>query len=108
MFPTAPAGARLAAVTAIVLSLATLAAQDVLPPSSRTFAGLAAAGIDRGINTDDARPARSAGALAAADDAAPYLGGSIIVKFRLGTSPAAQQAMLASIGGSGTPDASYA
>jgi serine protease len=108
MFPTTPAGARLAAVIAIVLAFATLTAQDAFPPSSRTFAGLAAAGVDRGVNTDEARPARSAGALAAADGAAPYLSGSIIVKFRLGTSSAAQQAMLASIGGSGTPAASYA
>jgi serine protease len=108
MFPTTPAGARLAACIAIVLSLATAAAQDAFPPSSRTFGGLAAAGIDRGINTSDVRSARATGALVAGGAATRYLDGSIIVKFRLGTSPAAQQAMLASIGGSGTPDAAYA
>ena len=108
MSPSTPAGARLAALIAVVLSLATLAAQDAFPPSNRTFGGLAAAGIDRGLSTD-VRPARPAGALARVDGtAADYVGGSIIVKFRLGTSPAAQQAMLSSIGASATPELSYA
>jgi serine protease len=109
MIPLPPAGARLAAVIAVVLSLPTIAAQDAFPPSHRTFSGSAAPGVDRGLlDTDPPRPVRSAGSLIADADGTAYISGSIVVKFRLGTSPAAQQAMLASIDGTGTPDLSYA
>src|SRR5687767_3043139 len=110
MSPFTPAGARLAAVASAVLWLATLAAQDASPPRTRTIAGFAAAGIDRGLRDDSPRSARSAGnlVLGGRAGAAQYLNGSVIVKFRLGTSPAAQQAMVASVDGNGTPDLSYA
>jgi serine protease len=111
MSPFTPAGARLAAFASAVLWLATLAAQDGLPSRTRTIAGFAAAGIDRGLRDGDPpRPVRSAGdpVLVGRTGAAQYLNGSVIVKFRLGTSPAAQQAMLASVDGSGTPDLPYA
>src|SRR5687767_4078399 len=98
----APAGARLAAFASAVLWLATLAAQDGLASRTRSIAGFAAAGIDRGLrDSDPARSVRSAAdpALGSRAGAAEYLNGSVIVKFRLGTSPAAQQAMLASVDG---------
>ena len=107
----APAGARLAAFASAVLWLATLAAQDGLASRTRSIAGFAAAGIDRGLrDRDPARSVRSAAdpALGGRAGAAEYLNGSVIVKFRLGTSPAAQQAMLASVDGNGTPDLPYA
>src|SRR5688572_26041266 len=111
MNPFAPAGARLAAFASAVLWLATLAAQDGFPPRTRTIAGFAAAGIDRGLRDGDPpRSVRSAAdpVLGGRPGAAQYLNGSVIVKFRLGTSPAAQQAMLASVDGDGTPDLPYA
>jgi len=111
MNPFAPAGARLAAFASAVLWLATLAAQDGFPPRTRTIAGFAAAGIDRGLRDGDPpRSVRSAAdpVLGGRPGAAQYLNGSVIVKFRLGTSPAAQQAMLASVDGNGTPDLPYA
>jgi serine protease len=103
-------GARLAGVAGAILSFATLAAQDAPRSSTRAFAGFAAAGIDRGLRDNDPpRPARSGADLVIARaGTAPYLRGSVIVKFRLGTSPAAQRAMLASIDGTGTPNLSYA
>jgi serine protease len=91
MSPFTPAGARLAAFASAVLWLATLAAQDGLPARARTIAGFAAAGIDRGLRDGDPpRSVRSAGDLV------------------LRTSPAAQQAMVASVNGNGTPDLPYA
>src|SRR5687768_8164313 len=103
-------GARLAAIVAATLSFATLAAQDAPRPSTRAVAGFAAPGIDRGLRDNDPpRPVRSAGdpVISRAGNA-PYLRGSVIVKFRPGTTPAAQQAMLASVDGTGTTDLSYA
>src|SRR5688572_5782612 len=111
MSPFTPAGARLAAFATAALWLATLAAQDASPPRTRAFAGLAAAGIDRGLrDSDPPRPARSSGDLVLGRRAggAQYLNGSVIVKFRAGTSPAAQQAMVASVDGRGAPELSYA
>src|SRR5688500_1455407 len=111
MSPFTPAGARLAAFASAVLWLATLAAQDGLTARARTIAGFAAAGIDRGLRDGDPpRSVRSAGdlVLRGRTEAAQYLNGSVIVKFRPGTSPAAQQAMVASVDGNGTPDLPYA
>src|SRR5688572_12570979 len=108
MIPFTRSGARLAAVASATLWLATLAAQEALPRSSRAVFGLAAPGIDRGVRGNDPpRPAHSSGNLARGG-AVQYLTGSLIVKFRAGTSPAAEQAMLASVDGTGTPDLAYA
>jgi serine protease len=109
MIPFTLSGARLAAFAAATLWLATLAAQEAFPPSSRSVSGLAAPGIDRGLRASDPpRPARSSGNLARGAAAARYLPGSVIVKFRAGTSPAAQQALMASVDGTSTPDLAYA
>src|SRR5688500_1064117 len=105
-------GATIAALVAITLWFATLAAQNVAPPSARrTVASEAAApGIDRGLRGDDPPPARTARDIIvrASSDRAPYLRGSVIVKFRQGTTSAAQQAILAAIDGRATADLSYA
>ena len=104
--------ATIAALVAMTLWFATLAAQNVAPPSARrTVASEAAApGIDRGLRGDDPPPARTASDIIvrASSDRAPYLRGSVIVKFRQGTTPAAQQAILAAIDGRATADLSYA
>jgi serine protease len=105
------ASARIAALAGAVLWLATAAAQQVAPTSARraVVSDLAAPGIDRGLRNDDPRPARTADAVVVrgGSDGRDYLRGSLIVKFRAGTTPEAQQAMLASIQGRATPDLSY-
>ena len=69
---------------------------------------LSAPGIDRGIRDNDPpRPVRTS-VSGRIDRTEPFLRGSIIVKFRAGTTPAAQRAMLASVNGSATPALSYA
>ena len=105
------AGAKLAALVTVLLWLATLAAQDGGPSSTRAAKGLAAPGIDRGLDPDpQPRAARTAADMPrrGGDDTASYLRGSLVVKFRAGTSPAAQQAILASIGGTLSADLPYA
>ncbi len=111
MNPITSAGARLAAFATAALWLATLAAQDASPQRMRTLAGFAAAGVDRGLR--DSGPPRAARstreiALDGRTGGAQYLNGSVIVKFRAGTSPAARQAMVASVEGTNTPDLPYA
>src|SRR5688572_27504373 len=63
-------------------------------------------GIDRGIRDNDPpRPARTS---ATERQIEPFVRGSIIVKFRAGTSLAAQRAMLASVNGAATAAPTYA
>ena len=107
-----PAGARMAALAGVMLWFATLAAQNVAPGLARRsiVSDLTAPGIDRGLRDDDPRPLRKATDAIArgTTDTAPYLRGSVIVKFRPGTSPLAQGAMLTSVAGSATTDLSDA
>src|SRR5688572_20735955 len=107
-----PAGARMAALAGVTLWFATLAAQNVAPGLARRsiVSDLTAPGIDRGLRDDDPRPLRKATDAIArgTTDTAPYLRGSVIVKFRPGTSPLAQGAMLTSVAGSATTDLSDA
>jgi serine protease len=105
------AGAKVAALAGATLWLATAAAQQGDPTAARRaiVSDLAAPGIDRGLRNDDPRPARTADAVVerTGSGGAPYLRGSLIVKFRAGTTLEAQQAMLASIQGRATTDLSY-
>ncbi|NOT26692.1 MAG: S8 family serine peptidase [Acidobacteria bacterium] len=98
---------------AAVLLISTTTAQSDRPvqasPRLLSEAGLPA--IDRGVRDFDpprpprgARTARAAGGAAAA----PFLRGSIIVKFRPGTTATAQRAMLARVNGTLTPSLSNA
>ena len=68
--------------------------------------------IDRGIREfDPPRPARSqrtAQTTRGTSGTAPFLRGSIIVKFRAGTAPTAERAMLARVNGSATRALPYA
>jgi serine protease len=94
--------------------IATVAAQD--DSAARLFpmvvSDVAASAIDRGIREFDApRAPRSERANRFAggnSPTAPFLRGSIIVKFRPGTVGTAQRAMLARINGSATRRLSYA
>jgi serine protease len=86
--------------------LATVAAQDVLPtPAGRTASPSSAPAIDGGLRPGTtlraARPAT--GSLARGTARARYLPGSLIVKFRTGTSAAARTALLAVVEGQATP-----
>jgi serine protease len=105
------AGAALAAIAGAAFWFATVAAQNGAPTAGRRaiVAELAAPGIDRGLR-NDVRPATTAVETivrGAAGDVS-YLRGSVIVKFRAGTTAAAQQAMLTAIDGRATADLSYA
>src|SRR5688572_15180909 len=105
------AGARIAALAGVTLWFTSLAAQHIGPTVGRraVVSSLAAPGIDRGFLNDDARPLWSSQEMVVRGGSgdAPYLRGSMIVKFRAGTTPAAQQAMLASVNGAATADLSY-
>ena len=94
--------------------IATAAAQDgsLLPHVRALIANITAPPIDRGIRDLDApRPPRHEGALQIAGDGTDgesFLRGSIIVKFRPGTTPDTQRALLAQVDGSTTRPLSYA
>lgn len=94
--------------------IATTAAQEfsLLPQFRALLADITAPPIDRGIRDLDApRPPRHEGATQIAGDGTggePFIRGSIIVKFRPGTPPDAQRAMLAQVDGSATRPLAYA
>ena len=94
------------------IGLGTALAQDAvfLPSFPVLVSELTAPATDRGLRVrDPARPPRSERtALQAAADDPRFLRGSIIVKFRPGTSPEAQRAMLSQVDGSMAAPLSYA
>lgn len=98
---------RAAALIGILVWLATVAAQDVIPNAARRATSMAAGplGIDRGLRPGSAtRPVRKAiESLARARASMRYLPGSIIIKFRAGTSPAARAALIEMIDGRSAP-----
>jgi serine protease len=107
------ARAHAAAFIGIALWLVTVAAQDVLPPtSSRAMtARLGAPGIDRGLRPGgEARRVRKASDLPArrAGDGERFVRGSVIVKFRSGTSAATEAAIRTLVRGHATAPLSYA
>src|SRR5436190_5282234 len=84
-------------ITVVTLAIGITSAQNDPAPAFRTFiSDITPPGIDNGLRSSDAprppRPYRTD--LASRVDGAPYLRGSIIVKFRPGTAPAAQRVML--------------
>ena len=96
------------------ICIGSAAAQDesTLPRFREVLAEVSAPAIDRGIRDRDApRPPRhdlSVRVAAEASGSEPFIRGSIIVKFRPGTAPDAQRAMLAQIDGSTTRALPYA
>src|SRR5687767_6655364 len=97
-----------AALVLCAAACATALAQQ--PPASlrALVADLTGPAIDRGIRDNDPpRPVRTSAAAGVNADAA-YVRGSVIVKFRAGTSPAAQRAMLARVNGLATQGQSFA
>ena len=84
-----------------------------MPSSLRSLvADLTAPGTDRGLRINDPpiAPRRAADAerIDRADRNLPYTRGSIIVKFRPGSSPNARLASMASVGGVATATPTYA
>jgi serine protease len=107
-------GAPIAACVAVALWFAAPAAQDGSPPSVRktVAAELALPGIDRGIRVSAPRAARRAATevIVRGGVAAPYLRGSLVVKFRPGTAAASRAAVLATVGAQAAgdvPDADF-
>jgi serine protease len=101
-----------AALIGVAVWLGTVAAQDMLPGTARRAgASSVAPAIDRGLRTGGApRAVRKA-----ADSytqrmsgRAQYVPGSLIVKFRSGTSTAARAALIALVDGQSTPALPYA
>jgi serine protease len=105
-------GATIAALAAVTLWLAVAAAQDIAPRTVRraVVSDVAAPGIDRGVRSDDPRPARASSEIIVRESSngEAFLRGSIIVKFRPGATPEAQQAMLAAIDGRPLPAVPFA
>ena len=114
-------GTRAATIVACAaaIGIASAIAQDTasLPRFPVLLSDMSAPAIDRGIRDVDApRPPRTEGQTPQIDgerfipgiDGDQVIRGSIIVKFRPGTTPGAQSAMLAQIDGSPTPPLPYA
>jgi serine protease len=95
---------------AAAIGIGTALAQDTafLPRFPILISDISAPAIDRGIrDADPPRPPRSERDTLHIDGD-PFIRGSIIVKFRPGTTPGAQRAMLAQVDGSMTPALPYA
>ena len=100
---------------AAILTLMTLAvggaiAQDPATGVRAIVSDLAPPGIDNGLRAADApRPPRPYPSdLVTRDNGLPYLRGSIVVKFKPGTAPAAQRLMIDRVGASTMDMPSYA
>src|SRR5687768_1940331 len=107
-----PARAHVAALIGVALWLGTVAAQDLLPNAGqRSASPLAARGIDVGLRSGTAPRAVQK----ATDsytrrmaDTARYVRGSVIVKFRAGTTDARKADLVSLVDGRATPDLPYA
>ena len=99
-------------IAGVLLITATTAQSDrTVQASPQLLSEIGLPAIDRGVRDfDPPRPPRSArtAGIAGGPSAAPFLRGSIIVKFREGTSPSARRAMLARVNGSMMRALSYA
>ncbi|HKC55947.1 MAG TPA: S8 family serine peptidase [Vicinamibacterales bacterium] len=102
---------KTAGVLAIVaLAIGVVAAQDAAPGFRAIVSDIAAPGIDTGIRiSDPPRPPRPYPTdVTIGATGVPYLRGSIAVKFRPGTAPAAQRIMIDRVGASTMDTPSYA
>ncbi|HYS25925.1 MAG TPA: S8 family serine peptidase [Vicinamibacterales bacterium] len=103
-------GSKTAGVLAIVaLAIGVVAAQDAAPGFRTFISDLTPPGIDNGLRDKDApRPPRPYPTDVSSRDGMPYLRGSIAVKFRAGTAPAAQRIMIDRVGASAMDAPSFA
>lgn len=108
--PVAPV-ALLLAIAAGWLTTTTAQQPERRGGQKEILSDISAPGIDRGMrNADPARPARTSRSPRWVDDGSggAYLAGSLIVRFRPGTLPAAQRALLAQVDAAAGPAVSYA
>src|SRR5919109_2240818 len=103
-----PTRARAAALLLAGACGAAVVAQAPDTSSQRLGSDITAPAIDRGIRDNDPPRAVRTSTSGRIDRSEPFLRGSIIVKFRPGTTAAARRAMLASVNGSAMPALSYA
>src|SRR5688572_25554859 len=105
------ARAQMAALIGAALCLVTVAAQDLLPTARRSASTAAVQAIDAGLRVGDVPRAvrKSTDSYTRRPvTAARYVRGSVIVKFRAGTTPAAEAAIRALVQGRATADLPYA
>jgi serine protease len=102
-----PTRARAAALF-LAAACGAAVAQAPEPSSQVLVSEISGPGIDRGIRDNDPPRAVRTSVSGRIDRSEPFLRGSIIVKFRAGTTPFAQRTMLASVNGAPTPALSYA
>ena len=97
-------------LTVLTLAVGIVAAQDPMPRYRTFISDTTLPGIDTGIRDNDApRPPRPYPTdVVARSSGEPYLRGSIAVKFRPGTAPAAQRLMMDRIGATTMEAPSYA
>jgi serine protease len=97
-------------LTVLTLAVGIVAAQDPMPRYRTFISDTTPPGIDTGIRDKDApRPPRPYPTdVVARSSGEPYLRGSIAVKFRPGTAPAAQRLMMDRIGATTMEAPSYA
>jgi len=96
-------------LTIVAIAIGVVAAQDSTPGFRTFISDRTPPGIDNGLRDKDApRPPRPYPTDLSSRDGAPYLHGSIAVKFRPGTAPAAQQIMIGRVGASSMDAPSYA
>ncbi|HXD16044.1 MAG TPA: S8 family serine peptidase [Vicinamibacterales bacterium] len=96
-------------LTIVALALGVVAAQDAAPGFRTFISDLTPPGIDTGLRDKDApRPPRPYPTDVSSRDGLPYLRGSIAVKFRPGTAPAAQRIMIDRVGAFAMDAPSYA
>jgi len=106
--PVAPAALLLAAVAGWLTTL-TAQQQDSGRGIKQILSDIAAPGIDRGLrDADPPRPAPTSSARRLLTPSDRYLRGSLIVRFKPGTLPAAQRALLAQVDATAGPAVSYA
>jgi serine protease len=103
--PSRAATVFVCAAAVVWLAVPNTRAQDVLSRFPIVLSETAAAAIDRGIREFDPprAPRSERGARQVIAQGEPFIRGSIIVKFRPGTSPDAQHAMLSQVDGAMTP-----
>src|SRR5687767_953085 len=106
--PVAPA-ALLLAITAGWLTTTTAQQPERTGGRKEIVSDVSAPGIDRGVrDADFPRPAPTASRRLLTDGAGAYLPDSLIVRFKPGTLPAAQRALLAQVDAMPGPALSYA
>jgi subtilisin family serine protease len=97
-------------LTVLTLAVGIVAAQETLPGFGTSISDAALGGIDTGLRDNDPpRPPRPYPIdVVGRSSRMPYLRGSIVAKFRAGTTPAAERLMMQRVGATAMAEPSYA